>query len=147
MFSLNTKGILLRHGKPHNVKPDKYGYVRIAIRHKGKQHIIGEHRIVWLLVNNGWPSKSIDHIDRNRSNNHPINLRLATREQQLANSAGKNIRKNGITSKGVMRIDGNRKRPFVAKICGKHIGYFATVEEAVKARRLAEDKYFTHHTK
>ena len=27
-----------------------------------------------------------------------------------------------------------------------HIGYFATVEEAVEARKKAEDKYFTHHT-
>ena len=28
-----------------------------------------------------------------------------------------------------------------------HIGYYSTVEEAIEARRQAEDKYFTHHTK
>ena len=44
-----------------------------------------EHRVVWLLAHGAWPELPIDHIDGDRANNRPVNLRLATTTQNAQN--------------------------------------------------------------
>lgn len=84
----------------------------------------------------------IDHIDRNRLNNHKSNLRIANYSE---NGANKGIRIDNTSGKvGVhwakeqnkwcSMIGFNNKR--------KNLGYFNNYDDAVKARLIAEEKYF-----
>lgn len=121
------------------------GYVTIGI----DQDDYLCHRLMWLYVYGAFPILNIDHIDRDRTNNKAVNLRLATPKQ---NGENKSLKSNNASGhKGVFLRKHLKSKPWSVNIMNNrktiHIGYFATVEEAVKARRLAEDKYFTHHTK
>ena len=60
----------------------KTGYIRIELEGKKYQ----AHRLIWLLVTGIDPGDlTVDHKDRNRSNNVWTNLRLATPKQQSEN--------------------------------------------------------------
>lgn len=43
------------------------------------------HRIIWAMHTGTWPTKSLDHINRNRLDNPFANLREATHSQNIAN--------------------------------------------------------------
>ena len=89
-------------------------------------------RIVYLAHNQNWnihdvsPNNSIDHIDRNTSNNHISNLRIATALEQALN------RNTTINAKGYC-WDKHRQK-WMAYITiskkTKFLGYFKTEEEA-----------------
>lgn len=72
----------------------------------------------------------VDHIDRNPLNNKKENLRCVS---QLENTLNKNLGKKGVTQRGnkwVAYIKEQGKK--------KHLGTFATYEEAREARNNAE---------
>jgi len=50
---------------------------------KGKYRKV--HRIIWAMIHGSWPTEEIDHIDGNRSNNKPENLRCVTRLENRKN--------------------------------------------------------------
>jgi hypothetical protein len=108
------------------VRPDGYRQVNIA------GSFLLTHRVVWFLYYDEWPSQEIDHIDGNKSNNDPANLRLASREQQLQNTR-KTTR--GIPSsiyKGVSWC--NSAKSWAVRICHNkrtlRLGYFKDEELA-----------------
>ena len=72
-----------------------HGYIMIRV----DQVDYLAHRLMWLYVYGAFPILNIDHIDRNRSNNRPINLRLATPKQNGENRSLKS--KNFSGYKGV----------------------------------------------
>ena len=84
------------------------------------------HRIVWALVNQVDPALfQIDHIDMNRANNDPSNLRLATNRQNNQNksntsSLGTGVKRCGKRFQARIRRDGTLY----------HLGTFSTAEEA-----------------
>lgn len=87
------------------------------------------HRIVWAVANGQDPGEmQIDHIDGNRSNNRPENLRLATPSQNAANRA----------AKGYHRVGSG----FQARIQQQHIGYFLSEEAAADAYRAERIRRF-----
>ena len=47
------------------------GYLQVT--YKGKNHKV--HHIVWAIIHGAWPTRQIDHDDRDRTNNRPKNLR------------------------------------------------------------------------
>lgn len=57
------------------------GYVLIRI----DDVLYKAHRLAWLYVHGEWPSKFIDHINRDKSDNRIVNLRIATRTQNTHN--------------------------------------------------------------
>ncbi len=65
--------------------PHKEGYRQVKI--KGRMYLL--HRVIWHMVTGEWPPNDLDHIDGDRSNNKWVNLRLATRQENLRNSSGK----------------------------------------------------------
>lgn len=60
----------------------KDGYTQIKI--KGKYYL--SHRIVWLIHYNCFPKNTIDHINRDRSDNRIENLRELSLSDNLKNS-------------------------------------------------------------
>lgn len=62
------------------------GYVHIGISDdNGKFWQFKAHILAWRLHYGTWPDKQLDHIDRNRSNNRIVNLRLVTHQENHLN--------------------------------------------------------------
>jgi hypothetical protein len=113
------------------------GYFHIAIENSKYM----AHRIVFLIFY-GWEPASIDHIDMNKSNNDPKNLRPATFAQNNANMSANKANKSGV--KGVHWHKQTNK--WIAKIGvnGKHVhlGMFNNKDDAAKAYEVASIKYW-----
>mgnify|MGYP005970530411 FL=1 len=98
-----------------------------------------------LIITGGYDEKlQVDHIDHDRLNNRPENLRLVSQHENLKNVSKKALNTSGIV--GVSYI--TRDRRWVAQICidkkNTNLGYFKTLEEAAAVRKAAEIKYGYH---
>ena len=117
----------------------KTGYVSITIDRKAYL----AHRLAWLYMRGEWPTKDIDHKDRDRGNNAWNNLREADRSQNKVNAKDQ----NSVTGfRGVIK-NGMR---FIAVIRWKrrryYLGSFATPEEAHRAYRDKAKELFGEFT-
>lgn len=110
------------------MQPTTSGKPRVIIWVDNKPY--KAHRLMWLYVTGEWPSRQIDHIDTDATNNRWSNLRLATGQQNSWNSPKKGA-----------RYDKSRGR-WLAAIRGKHIGVFKTEAEAREAYRKAALKQY-----
>lgn len=85
------------------------------------------HRIVWALHHWQDPGPcTVDHIDRNPSNNDPCNLRLATYEGQLLNT--RNRKSN--YGRGVTKLGNRYYARLIVNDKTVSLGGFTTPEEA-----------------
>lgn len=115
----------------------KDGYVLISIN--GKRYLA--HRLAWLYVHGQWPSKFIDHIDGNPSNNRIANLREVDQSINMQNQRrALSNNKSGLL--GVCWSSNARKWHAQINIDGinTHVGYYNTKEEAHAAYIEAKRK-------
>jgi hypothetical protein len=107
------------------------GYVAVQLYGK----FLKAHRIIWLLHNKCWPSDTIDHIDRNRSNNDINNLRDVAPHQNSAN--GNHHADSLAQNKGVAYDPNYAAKPWRVDIRrrgeSRYRKYFATYDEACDA--------------
>ena len=82
----------------------------------------------------------IDHINRNPLDNRRKNLRICTIQENLRNQ----IRPNNKTGVAVVAIFKRYGYTAQIKVNYKkiHLGVFKTIEEATKARKAAERRYY-----
>lgn len=104
---------------------------------------IKAHRVVWAIVHGRWPQR-IDHINGNRADNRPENLREATQREN-----GRNMKRHSRNKTGVAGVSWNRPqkvfRAFISTDTGReYLGRFKTVDAAAKARKDAERRYGYH---
>lgn len=90
LYQVSTKGNVRnsRTGKILKGRPDKDGYLQVALRKDGKakEHMI--HRLVAeAFIPNPENKPTVDHINRVHVTNTADNLRWATREEQTHNSS------------------------------------------------------------
>ncbi|MDI1360639.1 HNH endonuclease [Methylotenera sp.] len=102
------------------------GYVVIkmfGIKYKG-------HRLAWLYMTGEFPKEDTDHINGVRSDNKFLNLREASREQNLRNTGKYKTNTSGF--KGVSLVTKSKKWLAQATFKGqkKFLGLFKTPEEA-----------------
>lgn len=102
------------------------------------------HRIVWLLHTGSWPTKGIDHINGNKIDNRPDNLRDVSQAVNGRNQRMKVNNTSGVT--GVSWRKDMRKWAAHINVSGKrtHLGYFASLDKATVARKAAEKHYGFH---
>lgn len=88
-----------------------HGYLRITIdwRH------YPAHRLAWLYMTGEWPADLIDHINLVSDDNRFVNLRQATRAQNMHNSARPRTNTSGV--KGVSRYAGRWKAQIKVNSC------------------------------
>jgi len=124
-----------RDDRPVGVIDSSNGYRRFSFRNQRYY----AHRVIFFMTHGYWPG-FVDHIDRDRTNNDPSNLREVTPSQSIMNTKN---RKNTY-GRGICKHEG-RKKPWQAKIGiggrNKSLGYYETLEEAHAARRRGEMKY------
>ena len=114
------------------------GYVRRKKKQGNKIRIILMHR----LITQAPPDKQVDHINHNKLDNRKDNLRIVTnQENQMNRKIGKN-NKSGIL--GVRRL--RKKWQAFIGVNGKTkiLGLYKKKEDALEARKKAENKYFKH---
>lgn len=100
------------------------------------------HRLAWFYVNGTWPSGHIDHINRNKLDNRISNLRVCNDLENGQNTNISKANKSGVTGvwfnpkveKWHAQIMVNRKNLY--------LGRYQEKESAIKARKMAEEKYF-----
>ena len=103
-----------------------------------------EHRAIWMWYTGKLPSKYLDHINGDRTDNRVFNLRECTHQQNCQNRTSANYAK---TSKyiGVSRYNKSEKWTALIGVNNKQInlGRFNSEEDAYQAYRNAKVKYHT----
>ena len=131
LISKGGRGVGSIAGTPHSL-----GYINMAVQ--GKKYLA--HRLAWFYVHGEWPSSEIDHINHKKSDNRIINLRGATRKDNM-----RNLPKGG----GVSWC--NTKNRWIARISTdekvKYLGSFKDKCQAVAIRSRAEleNNYHPNH--
>ena len=86
------------------------------------------------LITNAPDGMVVDHINHDTTDNRKCNLRVCTHQENTRNKASSGVSK---------RCDTNRWEAYVFMANKKiHLGYFATKEEALMARKNGEKKYY-----
>ncbi len=114
---------IARTGKP----PKQFGVLAsngyLLTRINYKKYLL--HRLAWAHTYGYWP-ETVDHINRDKTDNRIANLREATRSQNLAN---RTVRaKSGY--KGVVRIKGRYRAGITIGGKSHYLGLYLTPEEA-----------------
>lgn len=117
-----------------------YGYWIIMIKPRPRM----AHRLAWAHHYGEWPSKFIDHINGDRTDNRIANLRDVSPVENGRNAHRSLANKSGVTgvfwrediSRWSAYITDNRKRTY--------LGTFKTFEDAVVVRKAAEQKIGFH---
>ena len=98
-----------------------------------------KHLIMHRFIMNEMDTEiNIDHFNRNKKDNRKENLRLVTKQH---NNWNKGLQTNN--SSGVTGVAWNKKaKKWVSYIMHEYLGSFNNLDDAIKARKDAEYRYF-----
>lgn len=127
------EGSRYKKGDVVRVRLHKEGYLYFTFYNNGHKLNLFVHRVVWFLEY-GTQVELIDHIDQDKTNNRPSNMREATEQQNQFNVSKKKACHSKY--KGVS-LSTSKKKPWKAYIVinrkNIHLGYFETEVDAAKA--------------
>jgi hypothetical protein len=96
------------------------------------------HRLAWFYHFGEWPADQLDHINGIRDDNRIANLRPANQHVNNHNAARRPDASSG--ARGVAQYKLGKWRAHITVYGTRlHLGVFRSLEEAVRARRWAED--------
>jgi hypothetical protein len=119
------------------------GYVFISF----KGRIYPAHRLIWAMHGNP-PAETIDHINRDPSDNRIENLRAATKNEQLFNTGLRPDNKSGIKGVSWHRITNTWRGQVCFQGKAYSAGYFSSKEKCGQAVQALRDRLhgeFAHH--
>jgi hypothetical protein len=119
------------------------GYIRVEVAGR----VYFAQNIIWLMTTGEWPEGTLDHRDRQRSNNRFDNLRPATDSQNAANRIKHSNNTTGFKGVTFVKRDAAKgRKPYRATICKNYkryiVGQFWTAEEAAESYRAAAERLF-----
>lgn len=100
-------------------------------------HRYRAHHLAWLYMTGKWPKSEIDHRDGERDNNRWVNLREATRSQNLGNARIPSTNKSGLKGACFDKSRGKWLAQIVIRGVHYHLGRYDTAEEAAEAYKQA----------
>jgi hypothetical protein len=120
------------------------GYRMIKVRKRSRS----AHRLAFFYMNGKWPEAEIDHVNNNKDDNRMVNLRQASRAENMRNarrfknntSGFKGVSWHKVTGKWAARIYVDGKR--------LNIGLFASKHEAALALKAIRERHhgeFANH--
>lgn len=113
------------------------GYINIII----DQKLYRDHRLIWLYHHGKWPEKLIDHINRITSDNRIENLREVSNQENSKHQKIYSNNTSGICGVSLYKPSGKWQARITFNNKLLHLGYFTNIEEAIQARKDAEEKY------
>jgi hypothetical protein len=116
---------------------DRRGYLRIRVY--GRIYRAG--RLAWLLMTGCWPTDQIGHKNRDPSDNRWGNLREASAQLNARNQSLSKRNTTGFVGVDRGKKNGTYRATIVINGRKIHLGIFPTLEEAVAARRAANQRY------
>ena len=114
---------------------DKDGYIQIRI-HKV---LYRAHRLAFLYMTGKLPKKDVDHINQIRADNRWENLRDANATINSRNSKLYKTNKSGVPGVRFIKSRGRWRSEICVNYRNIFLGYFKTIQDAINARKDAED--------
>jgi hypothetical protein len=98
------------------------------------------HRVIWAISTGEWPSEEIDHVNGIRVDNRLCNLREASSRDNKKNRAIRSDNTHGVPGLSLHKRGKKRWQALISTPEKRNLslGYYATKEEAIIARRAAE---------
>ena len=132
--------------KPHSVAGTPRDNLYLQIQFNGR--LYRAHRLAWFYVHGQFPPEGmeIDHINGDRADNRLVNLRLATRSQNMFNA--KLLKNNTSGFRGVHKCARSGLWIATFKMNGKinFLGRFSSLKEAANiaanARKNAVPEFY-----
>lgn len=123
------------------VYKDKNTYYAIAnVKRNGKHTTMSLHRLIMGLELGD--KRVVDHLDHNGLNNTSSNLEIKTNHENSLNHKLSKKNKSGTTGVYWDKRDNIWKAQLRFKGVCYHLGSFKEKDDAIKARKTAEVKYF-----
>jgi len=102
------------------------------------------HRIIFALHHGRWPSGEVDHINGDRADNRPVNLRDVSHQENT-----RNARKPYNNTSGVVGVRWDKKTRKWHAFIGVskrtiNLGYYSDKNDAISVRASAERQYGFH---
>ena len=118
---------------------NKQGY--LFTKKNGK--IIKFHRFILNIENK---DIFVDHINHKLNDNRRCNLRISDCSKNQMNKVLLNTNSSGVTGVGYRKSYGTWRARITVNKKNIYLGDFDKFEDAVKARKQAEEKYFGEHS-
>jgi hypothetical protein len=128
-YTISNDGVIMSRNKEMKHGMTKTGYHQIGLRNGKQQQRFYVHRLVYQHYGKDFdPTLTVDHINRNKDDNHIENLRMATHTEQKYNSIRQNKYGRGVCKQG------NRYQALITiNKKTNYLGSFKTIEEASNA--------------
>lgn len=104
--------------------------------------MVKAHRVAWAIHYGVWP-EVIDHINGDPADNRIENLRSVQQSSNMLNIAKRTDNSSGAT--GVYAANGAWVAEIRLQGRKRYLGAFATIEDAISARKDAEKELGFHH--
>jgi hypothetical protein len=127
-------------GKQALCAPHSNGYLFGAIANQK----LFAHRAAWALHHGHWPDGEIDHINHNKTDNRIANLRVVQRTQNAMNLSKSRRNLSGVTGVFKHTQTGRWQAQIRIERRSMHLGSFESFDDAVAARRKAEEQHGFH---
>lgn len=102
------------------------------------------HVVVFALYHGRWPDHTIDHVNGDRLDNRPENLRDVPHIQNMRNQPLSRASTTGVTGVHFDRARGKYAAHITIRGKTVHLGRFSAMGAAVRVRKRAEAKHGFH---